>query len=181
MLLLVTTDEGADLLKGKNNRDGLIQQVITYVRDGHTVTRKQWVRSEFADHAKKNEEEKKKTILEEQEREDAKRKRDIADNNEKKANQDKRARKKVKARAEEESESQHGRVHHVTDKQMQEYKLKLKQRAKDRKKEDEKRKESQNKDNKKEKKKDSKHSRYGQSDQTRADNKAEQQLIINPK
>jgi len=178
-LLLLSLDD-MDLSKGKSNRDGLIQQIVTYVRDGHTVTRKQWVRSEFADHAKKNEEEKKKTLLEEQEREDAKRKRDIAENNEKKRNQDKRAHKKLKARVEEESGAKHGRVHHMTDRQMEDYKKKLKKRAKDSKKEEEKRKE-QSKNKKDNKKKDSKHGRFGQSDQTRADNKAEQQLIINPK
>uniref|UniRef100_A0AAU8BD51 Uncharacterized protein n=1 Tax=Bacillus phage Adastra TaxID=3143958 RepID=A0AAU8BD51_9CAUD len=49
-----------DLSKGKSDRSGLIQQVVTYVKDGRTVTRKQWVRSGFADHAKLANEQKKK-------------------------------------------------------------------------------------------------------------------------
>lgn len=49
-----------DITKGKSDRSGLIQQVVTYVKDGRTVTRKQWVRSGFADHAKLANEQKKK-------------------------------------------------------------------------------------------------------------------------
>ncbi|MMZ43519.1 hypothetical protein D1872_50710 [compost metagenome] len=175
MLHLITLDPGFDLNKGKGNRDGLIQQVVTYVRDGRTVTRKQWVRSEFADHAKKNEEEKKKTLLEQQEREDRKHQKIIAENNQKKRNEDKREHKKLKTR--EAENASHGRVHKVTDKQLEEYKRKLKEKNKKSKKEEKERKEQQTKDNKKETKKESKHSRYGQSDQTRADNKAEQSML----
>ncbi|WIT25805.1 hypothetical protein [Bacillus phage SPO1L1] len=57
VLLVVMVD---DLIKGKSDRSGLIQQVVTYVKDGRTVTRKQWVRSGFADHAKLANEQKKK-------------------------------------------------------------------------------------------------------------------------
>lgn len=57
ILLVVMLD---DLAKGKSDRSGLIQQVVTYVKDGRTVTRKQWVRSGFADHAKLAQEQKKK-------------------------------------------------------------------------------------------------------------------------
>lgn len=49
-----------DIEKGKSDRSGLIQQVVTYIKDGRTVTRKQWVRSGFADHAKLASEQKKK-------------------------------------------------------------------------------------------------------------------------
>lgn len=175
ILLLVTTDSGNDLIKGKGNRDGLIQQIVTYVRDGHTVTRKQWVRSEFADHAKKNEEEKKKTLLEEKEREDRKRQKTIAENNTKKKNEDKRARKHQKAQEAELTHQGHAKVHKVSDKQLEEYKKKLREKAKEAKKEEKERKEKKNKDKGKEDK--SKHSRFGQAEQTRADNKAEEKRM----
>jgi hypothetical protein len=177
ILFLVDLDTGHDLVKGKSNRDGLIQQVVTYVRDGHTVTRKQWVRSEFADHAKKNEEEKKKTILEEQQRADNKHKKQLQDVADKKKTEDKRTSKKVKARAE--KLSTQGRVHKVTDKQVEEYKKKLKQKAKEGKKEEKERKEAQTKSRKKDEKKGTadSHSRFGQSDQTRAESRAQQKLI----
>lgn len=48
-----------DFKKSKDTRNGLTQEVVTYVRDGHTVTRKQWVRNNFAEHAKQAEEHKK--------------------------------------------------------------------------------------------------------------------------
>jgi len=87
-----------DLEKGKSDRDGLIQQIVTYVRDGHTVTRKQWVRSTFADHAKKNEEEKKQVEFNQKERESRARQKKIDDINEKAKNADVRAYKKEKNR-----------------------------------------------------------------------------------
>ncbi len=40
ILLVVMLNHSA---KGKSDRSGLIQQVVTYVKDGRTVTRKQWV------------------------------------------------------------------------------------------------------------------------------------------
>jgi len=178
LLLLVTTNPGLDLIKGKGNRDGLIQQIVTYVRDGRTVTRKQWVRSEFADHAKKNEEEKKKTLLEEQEREDRRRAREIAENNLKAKHADARQRKKLKNAAEKETHPK-GRAHKITDKQLEEYKRKLKEKAKKAREEEKKRKEAQAKKDSTKRRKEEAHSRFGQSDQTRADNKAEQKLILN--
>ncbi|MDP4224891.1 MAG: hypothetical protein Q8910_00780 [Bacteroidota bacterium] len=64
------------ILSKSNNRQGLVQQIVTYVRDGRTITRKQWVRSEFEKHAKKDEEEKRETLLNEQERARKKRTKD---------------------------------------------------------------------------------------------------------
>lgn len=52
----------------KGKREGLIQTIVTYVRNGRVITRKQWVRSEFAQHAKKNEEERKRAMLRRAER-----------------------------------------------------------------------------------------------------------------
>lgn len=177
ILFLVDLDTGHDLVKGKSNRDGLIQQVVTYVRDGHTVTRKQWVRSEFADHAKKNEEEKKKTLIEEQQRADNKHKKQLQEIAAKKKTEDKRTSRKVKERAE--KLSAHKGVHKVSDKQLEEYKKKLKKKTKDTKKEEKERKEAQSKNSKKDGKKATTdpHSRFGQSDQTRAESRAQQKLI----
>ena len=76
MLLLVCLDKDSidDLKKAKSNkgrpnRQGLVQQIVTYTRDGKTVTRMQWVRSEFEKHSKKDEEEKKEALLNERLRE----------------------------------------------------------------------------------------------------------------
>jgi hypothetical protein len=174
-LLLILSSKLYDIQKGKGNRDGLIQQIVTYVRDGRTVTRKQWVRSEFADHAKKNEEEKKRTMLDEKAKEDKAHREKVAKENEKKANQDKRAKKKQEK--EEDKELGHkGRVHHADTDQ---YKEKLKKIAKENKKDDKKKKDqAQGKEDTKEKKdKKDTRGRYGQADQTKADNKAQDNMI----
>lgn len=177
MLLLISDNE--DLIeKGKGNRDGLIQQIVTYVRDGHTITRKQWVRSEFADHAKKNEEEKKKTMLKEEEREKLAEKHKLEEENLKHRHGDERARKK-QAKEEEKMFGRKGRDHKAVDPELDKYKKKLdkkkKENTKERKKEDEKKKQKERKSKKEA------HSRYGQSDQTKADNKQEVKLMLNSK
>lgn len=176
-LLLVISSKLNDIQKGKGNRDGLIQQIVTYVRDGRTVTRKQWVRSEFADHAKKNEEEKKKTLLEQQEKQDKQRQKKNTEESEKKHNEDKRATKKHKNAEEELEHTGHkGREHKAGS---DEYMSKLKKISEQNKKSDKDKKENDNdKEKNKDKKKDKdKHTRYGQSDQTKADNKVEQNMI----
>jgi hypothetical protein len=167
-----------DLQKGKGNRDGLIQQIVTYVRDGHTITRKQWVRSEFADHAKKNEEEKKDTLLKEQERKENKRKKDLHDENEKQITQDKRARKRVeKLKEKEEVHGHHSRNKKVNSDKVDEYKKRLEEQRKKNADEDKKKKDKKKDEDKKKKG----HSAYGQQDRTKADNKAEQDMITKPK
>lgn len=172
--------DGMDLQKGKSNRDGLIQQIVTYVRDGHTVTRKQWVRSEFADHAKKNEEEKKETMLKEEERKENKRRNDIKDQNAKQATQDKKAKRRIeKQKEEQEAHGSHSRNKKVNSDAIDAYKKKL---AKKRKEEEQKRKEEDKKQKSKEKKDKKKgHGAYGQQDQTKADNKAEANMMTRPK
>ncbi len=167
-----------ELQKSKSNRDGLIQQIVTYVRDGHTITRKQWVRSEFADHAKKNEEEKKKTMLNEEERKLKQHKNAIADANEKQATQDKRAAKRVEKQKE--KEEVHGRASRnkkVNSAKVDEYKKKLEDQRKKNAEENKKKNKKQHDEEKKSKKK---HSSYGQQDQTKADNKAEQDMMTRP-
>lgn len=162
-----------DLVKGKGNRDGLIQQIVTYVRDGHTVVRKQWVRSTFADHAKKNEEQKKKTLLEEKEKEDAKHTKKIQEENEKARNRDKRAKKKHIADMEE-ATGKKARVKQINHDHLDKYKKELEKKKKEE--ENRKKEEEKKKKDKKGSKKD-KHSSYGQQDTTRADNKAEQKMM----
>lgn len=166
----------SDLIKGKGNRDGLIQQIVTYVRDGHTITRKQWVRSEFADHAKKNEEEKKKTLLNEEAREENKRRNDLKDENDKKLTEDNRAKKKIEKRKEEmEAHGSTARNKKVNGSKLDAYKKKL---EKQRKKEEEERKKQDKKD-KDEKSSKKKHTAYGHQDQTKADNKLQDDLATN--
>ena len=167
-LLLVLSTNLFDIQKGKGNRDGLIQQVVTYVRDGHTITRKQWVRSGFADHAKKNEEEKKKTLLNNKERANKKHERQIQENNEKQETKDRTSRSKLDRRIEEQDPTHHGRQHKLTKEKIEEYKKVMEEKKKRRGKED----------NKKED--DKKHDRYGQSDQTKKDNKEEQNTLQKP-
>jgi hypothetical protein len=166
-----------DLYKGKGNRDGLVQQIITYIRDGHTVTRRQWVRSEFADHAKKNEEEKKQAMLREEEREREKHDREVEEQNIKARHQDERARKKQKKREQEELGIKPHKK--IVDKELYKYK---KQLERQRKKEEEERKKQEKKDKAKQRKakKQAEHARYGQADQTRADNKAEERMATEP-
>jgi len=74
LLFLIPLDDF--IFKAGGGRGGLIQSIVTYVRNGHTITRKQWVRSEFEKHAKKDEEEKRETILRMKEREKDKKKKD---------------------------------------------------------------------------------------------------------
>lgn len=181
-LLLISED----LLKGKGNRDGLIQQIVTYVRDGRTITRKQWVRSEFADHAKKDEEEKKDVILREQEREQKKRSKDLKDQQEKQEHADVRARKKVRSNEDKETHSgkpKHGRNKKViNDEALEKYKKALKDKKKQSKQEDEDTKDKQNNKAKSDAKKDNKgkgkaKGAFGQADQTRADNRRERDMM----
>ena len=163
-----------DLQKSKSNRDGLIQQIVTYVRDGHTITRKQWVRSTFADHAKKNEEEKKKDMIKDKEKEEAKNTKKIDEENAKMHTKDVRAKKKQVAQAEEEL-GRKARNKKIDNPHMDKYKKELDKRKKHE--EDErKKKDKHDKDSKGKAKKD-KRSSYGQQDQTRADNKAEQKIM----
>lgn len=177
MIFLVYENDVEELLmKGKGNRDGLVQQIITYVKDGRTVTRKQWVRSEFADHAKKNEEEKKKTLLKEEEREEVKRRNELKEQQEKARHQDERAHKK-KVKEKEELEEKIG-VHkpHVSKQGISDYKKKMKRL---RKQEEEERKKQDTK-NKNHSKKEKKHSAFGQAESTRKQNKDDENTITKP-
>ena len=174
-LLVIHLDE--PLQKGKGNRDGLVQQIITYVKDGRTVTRKQWVRSEFADHAKKNEEEKKKTLLKEQEREEQSRARKIAEENEKARNADKRAHKKVMERKAEMEESAGVSTQGVGKQHISEYKKRL-EKLKKQEKEQKKKQNSKNKAHSK--KEEKKRTAFGQQESARKQNKEEENLITRP-
>lgn len=161
-LLLLGDSLGADLHKGRSDRNGLVQQIITYVRDGRTVTRKQWVRSEFADHAKKNEEEKRDNMAHQEERKDKARKNKQADEDEKHRNADRRAHIKH-LRAEEKSTHSH-QMHHTIE---QVKKLGKQEHAQEQR--DEKKRRSKAAHKRKEAK-----SAYGQADQTKLDNRSEQ-------
>jgi len=179
ILLLIYQNDVEELIKGKGNRDGLVQQIVTYVKDGKTVTRKQWVRSEFADHARKNEEEKKKTLLEEQEREERKRKNELAEQQEKARNQDKKAHKK-KIREKQELDEKigvHGSSHRVDKTGIAEYKKKMKKLHK---KEEEERKKQNEKNKNHTKKEEKKHGAFGQAESTRKQNKDEENTITKP-
>lgn len=173
--LLLLSGQLFDIQKGKGNRDGLVQQIITYVRDGRTVTRKQWVRSEFAEHAKKNEESKRRTELNQKVREDNARTRRLQDSQYHKDVEDRRAKAKQKHRKKEleESSTHHSGGSHVKD-VLSDTKKKLARMHKqeETKKREEQQKKDREKTNSKTKDKD-KRSRFGQSDQTRADNKAD--------
>lgn len=87
-----------DLNKSKGKREGLIQTVITYVRNGKTITRKQWVRSEYAQHAKKNEEEKKEAMVRKLEREEEKKQRELEKLQESDTSQDDKERRRREKR-----------------------------------------------------------------------------------
>ena len=115
--LLLLSGQLFDIQKGKGNRDGLVQQIITYVRVGRTVTRKQWVRSEFAEHAKKNEESKRRTELNQKVREDNARTRRLQDSQYHKDVEDRRAKAKQEHRKKElgESSTHHSGGSHVKD------------------------------------------------------------------
>lgn len=106
-----------DLNKSKGKRQGLIQTVITYVRNGKTVTRKQWVRSEYAQHAKKNEEEKKEAMIRKQEREEEKKKKELEELQESDTSQDDKERRKMEKR---QMEYTHGGLEHM-DEVLKEY------------------------------------------------------------
>lgn len=180
--LLLLSDKLFDLQKGKGNRDGLIQQIVTYVRDGRTVTRKQWVRSEFADHAKKDEEEKKDVEVHKQERQRKQREKNLKDGQDKQINADKRALKKEKGKADEEEHKHYSRNKKVNSKAEEKFKKEISKLAD----EDAKSKATQSKgkdgkdkddkdDDKGDKKK--KRSAYGQKDETKADNKRQLDLM----
>lgn len=177
MIFLIYENDVEELIKGKGNRDGLVQQIITYVKDGKTVTRKQWVRSEFADHAKKNEEEKKKTLLKEEEREEKKRRNDLREQAEKAKNQDARThKKKVKEKEELEEKIGARKTHTVSKDGISEYKKKMEKLKKQEKEE----KEKQDTKNKNHNKKEKKHSSFGQAESTRKQNKDEENTITRP-
>lgn len=157
----------------KSNKNGLVQQVITYVRDGRTITRKQWVRSEFADHAKKNEEQRKKTMIKQAEKEKKKKEKELEEGNMKQALKDMADRRKMHSikRSGEEPK---------TDEEREMYKKRrdlakktreeeLKRYEDDNRRRNKQEKESKDKDNR---------SAYGQEDQTRADSKREIDNII---
>lgn len=160
--LLILSPMMADIQKGRSDRNGLVQQIITYVRDGRTITRKQWVRSEFADHAKKNEEEKKDTLVHQEEKKNKARKKQQADEAEKKEHADNRSH--IKHLRQEEKETHSEQVHHTIDRIKKLTKQESKQHEKDEKR---RRHRDANKDKEK-------HSAYGQADQTKADNKQQQ-------
>lgn len=176
MLLLVSQDSDAfykndNLSKAKSDRDGLIQQVVTYVRDGRTVTRKQWVRSEFAEHAKKSEEQKRQAEANAKKRENDKQKHNLEEENAKKRTEDKRAYKKKVAQKEELKGTGRPKVAEFDEKRKK-LNNKRKQEEKERKKKEASRKkESGKKDKEKE------HGRYGQREQTTAQNKAEEKML----
>lgn len=166
--------QSEDISKSKSNRDGLIQQIITYVRDGRTITRKQWVRSTFAEHAKKNEEQKRKQLAEQKKRKDDTRKRTLEEENEKKRNADKRQYKKVKKRGEElEEQGSKGKVKDIHGEAMKERLAKLKESNE--KKEKENKKDKNTSDSKKDK--DKKHKQFGSKDYARESTKTEQKMI----
>lgn len=182
LLLLLTLNSGMDIQKGKGNRDGLIQQIVTYVRDGHTVTRRQWVRSEFADHAKKDEEEKKDVEVREEKRDIKKRDKNLKEEQEKQQHKDVRARHKIVKENEKEETAHHGRLRHdnpAFDKfkeKLDKKKLEEEAKKKDGKK-DSKDKKDDKKDDKDDDNKKKKHGAYGQKDQTKADNKRQEDML----
>lgn len=164
-----------NLNKSNNNKNGLIQQVITYVRDGKVITRKQWVRSEFADHAKKNEEQKKKAILNQAKKEQKKHERDIEESNLKHALKDMADRRKLEASKRKLEEPK-------TEEEKEQYAKRKDLLSRTRKEEIERQEEDIRRKNKnaKEKTKNAKENRtsYGQEEQTRADSKREIDNIV---
>lgn len=152
----------------KSNKNGLVQQVITYVRDGRTVTRKQWVRSEFADHAKKNEEQRKKTMIKQAEKEKKKHEKDVEESNIKQALKDMSDRRKMHSiermgeepKTEEEKEM-HRKRRDLAKKTREE---ELKRHEDDMKRKNKQERDKKSKDNR---------SAYGQEDQTRTETKRE--------
>lgn len=181
VLLLISEDllkvqksiENTDLIKGRESREGLIQQIVTYVRDGRTVTRKQWVRSEFAEHAKKNEEQKRLAELKRKDKDKAREKRLLMERNEKARNQDKKAAKK-KEKQKEEMLGNKPKKKELSDLDKQRKKLQSqrKQEDKERKKKDRNRNKTSNKD-----KKETEYSSFGQKERTKAENKAREKLL----
>lgn len=182
MLLLISEDLGSfqkslssdKLSKSKSDRDGLIQQIVTYVRDGRTVTRKQWVRSEFAEHAKKSEEQKREAELKKEQREKDKQKHNLQEENQKKRNEDKKAFNKKKAQAEELKGTSRPKISELDQKRKQLAK-KRKQEEKERKLKEESKKKKDKENNKKTKEKE--HGRFGQRAQTTSQNKTEDKML----
>ena len=168
--LIIDLQKGA----GKGKREGLIQTVITYVRNGKVITRKQWVRSEYAKHAKKNEEEKKEVMVRQAEREKEKKKRELEEMQEKEDKQGDKERKKLERR---QLEYSHGGLEHM-DEVLKEYYKNLKkkhiQEEQERREIEEKRKVKKRKDEKQEKKKN--RSAFGQKEATISENKRQLEI-----
>ena len=158
--LLLLSPMVSDLQKGRSDRNGLLPQRITYVREGRTITRKQWVRSEFADHAKKNEEEKGNLMAHAEEKKAQTRRNAEADDAMKRENADRRSSIKH-------LRSEDKVTHAVGKDHINKVKKLGAQEAR-----------QLEKDEKKRRRHTAhtidKHSAYGQSDQTKADNKAQQ-------
>ena len=180
--ILLLSPKLGDMQKSRTSRDGLIQQIVTYVRDGRTVTRKQWVRSEFADHAKKDQEERRKQLLKEEKENKKNREKEIASQKEKQATQDKRSYKKLKDR-EDKEEGHHGGAHnhkldvaaiqHVIDQN----KKKPQDDDKDKKKDKDKDKDKQGMGNNG---KQGKKTAYGTQEHSRQENKKDDDTVLSP-
>ncbi len=159
--LLLLSPMVSDLQKGRSDRNGLVQQIITYVRDGRTITRKQWVRSEFADHARKNEEEKGALMAHAEEKKAQARKNAEADAAMKRENADRRT--SIKHLREEDKVT-----HSIGKDHINKVKHLEAQEAHQLERDEKKRRKHAHHSSS------DKHSAYGQSDQTKADNKARQ-------
>ena len=175
-LLLIDISNPNILCKGKSDRNGLIQQIVTYVRDGKTITRKQWVRSEFAEHAKQNEEEKKKALIRKMERDRKKHEKDIQISKEEQEKRDNAERLRIErerlqdrqdnAMSEEEKEIiRHKKKLSKLSKEEQEKREKNARKLK----RDEESRNSSNKDSK---------SRFGQEEKTRADSRQQSNEML---
>lgn len=162
-----------DLEKGYGNRDGLIQQVITYVRDGRVVTRKQWVKSDYADHAKKNQEQKKRTLLKQAEKELEKEKKDLEEAYDKRIIEDRQAREKIQRGKEEQERKTLGDELFEYRKQLRE---KMEDADKQRQEDIEQANNKKRKDEKEQKNKKDDKSRYGQQEQSKDSNKQEENI-----
>lgn len=173
----------SDLIKGMGNRDGLVQQVITYVRDGKTVVRKQWVRSEFAEHAKNNEKNRKKKLVQDENKEEKKHKTKLELAAERAAIEDrKNARRTKKQRdittgADKESSTKEGRQEHKKIQMADKKKIRSEM---DKIASDKKNRLANKKNNDvSDRKAKDKRGAYGQADTTRADTKREQTTARN--
>lgn len=160
-----------DITKSKGKREGLIQTVITYVRNGKTITRKQWVRSEYAQHAKKNEEEKKEAMIRKQEKEEEKKKRELEELQESDTSQDDKERRKLEKR---QMEYTHGGLEHMDEVLKEYYKAMKKKRMEEAREKKDLEDEFKSKKRQEEKKeKEAKRTAFGQSETTMADNRRE--------